>query len=53
MTVDFSDLDWIGRIEDYHAVRNLVTQTIANISAGQGTLDFAGAATLPKSSGPR
>lgn len=41
ITVDVSAVDWIGRPEDYQAVRSQVTQTIANLEAGQGTFDFS------------
>ncbi|HEY7462539.1 MAG TPA: deoxynucleoside kinase [Gemmatimonadota bacterium] len=44
VTVDVSDLDWMRSPEDYAALRDVVTQTIANIDAGQGTFDFAAAA---------
>jgi deoxyguanosine kinase len=40
VTVNVSDIDWIGRPDEYTGVRDLVTQTIANIEAGQGTLEF-------------
>jgi deoxyguanosine kinase len=41
VTVDVSDLDWLRSPEEYAALRELVTQTIANIEAGQGSFDFA------------
>jgi deoxyguanosine kinase len=41
ITVDVSNIDWIGNPEDYQAVRQVVAQTIANIEGGQGTFDFA------------
>jgi deoxyadenosine/deoxycytidine kinase len=41
VTVDVSDLDWMRSPEAYAALREIVTQTIANIEAGQGSFDFA------------
>lgn len=40
VTVDVTHIDWIGRPADYQDVRDLLTRTIANIAAGQGTLEF-------------
>jgi deoxyguanosine kinase len=40
ITVDVSHLDWTRSPEDYRAVLGLVTQTIANISEGQGRLEL-------------
>jgi deoxyguanosine kinase len=40
VTIDVSNLDWVGRPEDYLSVRTFLTQTIANIAAGQGILEF-------------
>jgi deoxyadenosine/deoxycytidine kinase len=41
VTVDVSELDWMRSPEDYAGLREIVTQTIANIEAGQGSFDFA------------
>jgi deoxyadenosine/deoxycytidine kinase len=41
VTVDVSRLDWEGRPEDYVEVREILTRTVANLDAGQGTFEFA------------
>jgi deoxyadenosine/deoxycytidine kinase len=54
VTVDVARLDWEGRPEDYAEVREIVTRTVANLDAGQGTFEFAeagGAGPQPKRAG--
>lgn len=41
ITVEVSSLDWMRSPDDYRSVLNLVTQTVANLVAGQGTFEFA------------